>query len=206
MKFEVPFLEQRTAYDCGPTTLQMVLEYIGKKPYDREELQNLVDSERSGATSTIALAVAAAKLGFEVELYTNNLGFNPENYDLDFYKKVADSPESSQVKLEKLKSEAVKLNVKLIEKSISTEEILSKLKESCASLILLDWNKIKGKEGYQGHFVPIVGYDEENVLIHNPGTFNPGKFIQIKKDLFDISRKAKGTDEDIIFIRKPISK
>src|SRR3989338_6226432 len=65
---------------------------------------------------------------------------------------------------------------------------------------LIDWGKIKNLERYIGHFLPIVGFDEENIYLHQPDPKDPEPNFKINKNLFDIARKSKGTDEDIIFI------
>ena len=202
MRYKVPFYEQKSVNDCGPTALQMVFEYLDKKQYSREEIAKLVDGEKSGMTWTLGLARASAALGFETEFYTTCLGFNPDNYDIDFYQKEADSPDKTKRKIEMLRVDAVRLGVKMAEKSLSLEEILRKIDSSCIPVILLDWGKIKGSDKFTGHFVPIVGYDKENVYVHNQGELNPGAFIAIRKELFDISRKSAGTDEDIIFVHR----
>ena len=199
MKFEVPFYKQESKNDCGPTALQMVLEYLGEA-HPREELINLVDSDKSGVTWTLGLAKAATEIGFKAEFYTICLGFNLSNYELEFYQKEADEASSSKQKLEKLQREAHKLGVKMQEKTLSLKELLSKVSENCIPIILLDWSKIKGTPEFIGHFVPIVGYDEENIYIHNQGLNNPQEFLSIKKELFEQARKSKGTDEDIVFI------
>lgn len=70
-------------------------------------------------------------------------------------------------------------------------------------IVLLDWNKITKKANtYHGHFVPVVGYDEKFIYVHNHGLNNPQSFLQIEKKLFDEARKAQGTDEDILIIYK----
>ena len=205
MKIEVPFYRQEARNDCAPTALKMVLDFLGSSKYSKEELLNLVDSDKSGVTWTIALAKTAAQLGFRTEFYSSMLGFNPQNYQLDFYKKEADTANSVQQKLEKLKGEAVKFKVHLEEKRLQLKDILDKINPDCVAIVLLDWSKIKGtKEGFIGHTVPIVGYDEENVYVHNQGDINPGEFIPIKKELFDIARKSPGTDEDIVFVHRKI--
>ncbi len=202
MKLDVPFYMQASQKDCGPTTLQMVLEYLSNTPYDREELQKLVDSERSGFTWTLGLAKATAQLGFPTEFYTTCLGFNPRNYKLEFYRKETDSASSSEQRLERLKREAVQYNVAMTERSLALEEILAKLSGDCVPILILDWSKIKGSGRFIGHFVPIVGYDDEHVYVHNQGLLKPGPFIAIKKDLFEAARKATGTDEDILFVHR----
>jgi hypothetical protein len=180
----------------------MVVEYLDKKPYSREQLQDLVDRDRSGATWTIGLAKSAAQLGFRAEFYSSCLGFNPKNYELEFYKKEADDASSTERKLERLKKEAVELKVQMEERSLSLDEILTKINVNCVPIILLDWGKIKGTGKFVGHFVPIVGYDGENVYVHNQGIHNPEAFIPIKRGLFDLARKSPGTDEDIVFIHR----
>ena len=55
--------------------------------------------------------------------------------------------------------------------------------------------------------MPIVGYDNKNVYVHNQGEIDSGEidsgeFIPIKNKLFDEARKVKGTDEDIIYIHR----
>ena len=86
------------------------------------------------------------------------------------------------------------------ERSLSLEELLSKVSRNCIPIVLLDWSKIKGTLDFIGHFIPIIGYDEENVYVHNQGFHNTQAFLPIKRELFEEARKAKGTDEDITFI------
>lgn len=204
MKIEVPFYKQEAKYDCGSTALRMVLDYLDNKSYSKEQLQNLVDSDKSGVTWTIGLAKAAAFLGFRTEFYSSCLGFNPQNYDLEFYQKAADEAKNTKQKLERLNREALQLGVQMVEKTFSLEEILDKVNSSCVPIILLDWSKIKGTDKFVGHVVPIVGYDEQNVYVHNQGQLNPGAYIPIKRDVFEKARKSNGTDEDIIFIHKKV--
>lgn len=199
MMFNIPFYIQKEKNDCGPTALQMVLEYLGEK-HSIDELKRLVDPDKSGATWTLALANAATRLGFKSEFYTTSIGFNPENYELEFYKNETDGMDESEKKLEKLKREATKFKVKMEEKSLPLKDILSKINENCTSIVLLNWNKIKGVDKYQGHFVPIVGYDDENIYVHNQGSGNPTKNMAIPIKIFEEARKSKGTDEDIAFI------
>ncbi len=197
---QVPFYKQENKYDCGPTALRMVVDYLDKKSYSRDRLQELVDSDRSGVTWTIAIAKSAAQLGFKTEFYTTCLGFNPKNYKLKFYQKVADKASSTKQKLEKLKREAVKFKVQMQEKHLPLKEILSRINENCVPIILLDWSKIKGTDKFIGHFVPIVDYDNENVYVHNQGDHNNMANLSIRRDLFEEARKSPGTDEDIVFI------
>lgn len=202
MILNIPFYKQNDKLDCGPTALNMVLDYLGKKSFSREQLQDLLDRDRSGVTWTIGIAKTSAQLGFKTELYTSSLGFNPKNYELEFYQKFADEQSSSEQKIERLKMEAVKFGVHMEEKIFSLEELLSRINESCVPIILLDWGKIKGTDKFQGHFVPIVGYDENNVYVHNQDPINPQPNLAINRDLFEQARKSNGTDEDVVFMSR----
>jgi len=35
--------------------------------------------------------------------------------------------------------------------------------------VLVNANKLNGKEGYFGHAIPIIGYDDKNIVFHDPG-------------------------------------
>ena len=198
--FDIPFYKQIEKNDCGPVALKMVLEYPGEK-HSIDKLKKLIEPEESGATWSIAIAKSSAELGFKTEFYTKSLGFNPENYKLDFYKRETNL-EKAEEKEERFKKECVKYGVKLNEKKIELKEILNKLNENCLAIILIDWGKIKGSDKFVGHFVPIVGYDEKNVYVHNQGLNNPQPNLAISRELFESARKSVGTDEDIIFIRR----
>lgn len=191
----IPFYLQTTKMNCGPVALKMALEFLGEK-YSIEELEKLTEIKEGKAVFTIQLAIAARKLGFKVDFFTKFLGMNPENLNLDFYKKYT----AERVSLEERFLHAKNLGVKIEEKTISLPEIIDNIKEDRIIILILDWNVIKGVENYQGHFVPIVGYDEENIYVHNHGFLNPTAFLPISKKLFEKARKAKGTDEDIMII------
>ena len=199
MRLEVPFYKQESKNDCGPTVLKMALEYLGEH-YSRERLLELVDSDKSGITWTLGLARAAAELRFKTEYYTTCLGFNPKNYELKYYQKEADDSSESKLKLEKLKLESHKLGMEMKEISLPIDKLLSKISKNCLAIILLDWSKIRETKYFIGHFVLIVGYDEENVYVHNQGAHNPQAFLPINRILFEEARKANGTDKDIIYI------
>ncbi len=200
LKLNVPFYAQQDkTKDCGPVSLQMALEYLGEK-HKLEKLKQLIDREKTGVSWTIGLAKASAQLGFKVNFYTKTLGVNPENFELDFYKKETSGLNEAKKKLEKLRAECIKYGAKLEEKTLSLNEILSVLNENCIAIVLLNWYVIVKKARYQGHLVPIVGYDDKMVYIHQPGPADAMKNFPIDKNLFDKARKSAGTDEDILFI------
>ena len=202
MRLEVPFYINKYL-DCGPVALRMVLDYFGNK-LTEQQVKDKIQSEKSGATPTVSLALAARQLGFKSKFFSIKLGFNPEHFKLDFYKKVTEGQEAHKNFIEDIFQKCIQSKVEMEEKSLSLNELLLLLSKDSIPIVLIDWNIIINREGYQGHIVPIVGYDEDHVYIHQPGPSNPQPFMPIKRELFDKARKAQGTDEDVAVIyRKP---
>jgi len=196
MILDVPFYKQTTPLNCGATALQMILAYFGEK-VDIENLDKLIKTPQEKGISTIKLAIAASNLGYKTEFLSKRVLFDESNLQLDFYKKYGDiNPEQSK----SLIAEAKQLGVLVEEKSFPLRELLEKLTSNSLPIVLLDWNVIIGKEGYHGHFVPLIGYDDHNVYVHNHGLSNPSSCMPVPKDLFDQARKAQGTDEDVVVI------
>ncbi len=199
MQLKVPFFKQTTPLNCGPTALKMVITYFGKEE-DIETLEKLTKLKEGKALFTIQLATAVALLGFKTDFYSKEISFNEEHLEEAFYQKFSDM-DSDQSKIWIQKAKAADVNLQ--EKTLSLKELLDLITEDSIPIVLVDWNKIKKKEGYLGHFVPITGYDEENVYIHNTGLKDYQESMPIPKETFDKARKAKGTDEDIVIITNP---
>jgi len=102
----------------------------------------------------------------------------------------------------KLVEDAKAAGVNIQERILSLEELLGFVTKDSILIILLDWNIVKTRKekGYQGHFVPVVGFDEQNVYIHNHGLNDTQEFMPVPKNIFDKARKADGTDEDIVIV------
>jgi len=203
MKLDVPYYIQEKAKNCGPMALKMALSYFGKE-IGEDELSEIALVEKSGVTWTQGLAKAAGELGFEVEYFSKSLGINEENYDLDYYRENADGLDENLKKEIILKKACRDARVKFYEKSLTLNEILTKVDENCIPIILLNWAKIDENTNaeYIGHFVPIVGHDENFVYIHQQSGPLAKKYFRLEKKVFEKSRKSAGTDEDIIFISK----
>ncbi len=198
MRLDVPFYKQTTSLNCGPVALKMVLAYFGKdEPI--KLLEEKTGIEEGKGVSTIQIAIAAASLGYRTDFYSKHVLFNEENLEYKFYQ------EHGNVDLERSKrlaKNARELGVNIHERSLSLEELLGFVTKDSIPIVLLNWNVVKGKneKDYQGHFVPIVGYDKQNVYVHNHGLKNTQKFMPIQRETFDEARKSEGTDEDIVII------
>lgn len=201
MKLKVPFIEQTTNFNCGPVALQMIFSYFGGKE-NLNDIEENCGAKEGNAVSTVTLAVCAKDFGYGADLMSSSIEIDESLLDLEYYKKHGgtDWIKEGKKKIE----EAKQKGVNLIEKELELDELLSKLSEDCIPIVLLDWNYVKGtpEKGYQGHFVPLVGFNEKNVLVHNHGKLNTTEFLEIPKNIFDKARNAKGTDGDILFLFK----
>lgn len=200
MKLKVPFYNQTTPLNCGPIALKMVLSYFGSD-FSEEILESKTGIKEGKGISTIQIAIAAASLGYKADFYSKYILFNEDNLRFDFYKKYS---EMDLIQSKKLVAKAKGLSVNINESSLPLDELLGFITQNSVPIILIDWNIVINKKdkGYQGHFVPVVGYDEKYVYIHNHGFDNPQEFLPVPRGLFDEARKADGTDEDIVVIRK----
>ena len=197
MKLYVPFYQQDFKNSCGIFALKMVLNYFGKN-IKTQDITDKIEAENGKGISTWQLAIGAAKYKFIVKIYSAVEKFDEKLLTINFYKKSL--PNNYFTKLNQWENKAKNLGVKRIIKHLTLNEILYFVSNKKVPIILLNWNIIKGKKGFQGHFVPLIGYDKNNVYIHSQGLNNPKKFMKIPRDLFDIARKSKGTEEDILLI------
>ena len=200
MRLKVPFYKQTTLLNCGPTALRMALAYLDKD-YGLEVLENKARIREGKGISTVQIATVAASLGYRTTLFSKYILFNEENLKLDFYKNYNDMDlEQSKRWVEEAKAAGVKIE----ERTLTLDELLSYVTKNSIPIVLVNWKIIneEKEKGYQGHFVPIVGYDDGNVYVHNAGLKNPQEFFPVKREIFDEARKANGTDEDIIILYK----
>lgn len=202
MKLEIPFFNQTTPQNCGPSVLRMVLAYFGED-VGIEILEAKTGREEGKPIFTIQIGTAAASLGYKTDFYSKHVSFHEENLELDYFKKYRDEDLDQSKKLvERLVEDAKAAGVNIQERTMSLEELLSFLTKDSIPIVLIDRNIIENKkeEGYKGHFVPLVGYNKQNVIIHKSGLKDTQEFMPVKREIFDKARKAKGTDEDIIVI------
>lgn len=201
MKLEVPFYKQTKKLNCGPAALRMVIAYFDKD-IGLEVLEERAGIEEGRGVFTVQIALAAARSGYKTEFFSKSVYFNEENLELDFYKKYFDMIQHSKKVVEDAKNEGVKIE----ERGLSLEELLEKTGKNSIPIVLVDWNVVRGtkERGYQGHFVPVVGYDEDSIYVHNHGFENPTPFLQIKREVFEEARKAKGTDEDVVVVYRRV--
>ncbi len=196
MKLEVPFYESVKDTDCGPLALRMALGYLGED-HDFDTLAALERQLDTGLVWTVGIARAAKKLGFLTHFISTS-NFNPEEDDIAYYKKY--SHDKGMLVLKELTDEVKEFGVKVFEKDMPLEELLSFVTEESIPIVLLNWSLVRGRTGYNGHFVPITGYDDEFVYVHNPGLKDPTKHLPIARALFLKAWESEGTDKDTVVL------
>lgn len=198
MKLEVPFYKSECDNDCGPNALRMVLAYFGKFP----DFSDICTSERqleTGMVWTAGIAIAAKSFGCNAEFYSINID-SPAK-DLDFYKKYAN--DKAMTVLGKILEDLGNLSVPVVQKNMALEELLSRVTQTSVPIVLLNWHVVRGKPGFFGHIVPVTGYDDKAVYVHNPGILDAKPFYEIPRNIFEQAWADKGTDRDVVIISKP---
>lgn len=196
MKLDVSFYRAKNDKECGPTALKMVLSFFDED-YSIEELAKFERQLESGLVWTAGIVRASKKLGFPTKLVSTK-NFNHEHDNIDYYKNYVGEEGVSILK--NLLKEIKELDTEIEEKDLQLSELLDYITINSVPIVLIDWNILANKPDFSGHFVPLTGYDKENVYFHNPGIASAGPHIKIKKERFLKAWESKGTNKDTIII------
>ncbi|MGM5480064.1 MAG: peptidase C39 family protein [Nanobdellota archaeon] len=199
MQLDVPFKKQSPSVTCGPTSLYLVLRYFGID-ITPEDIKQQSHQLSSGLTFCKGLCLSAIKNNLRV-LYVTRDDSLPTTYN-DYFKRTIN--EDGKILFETISQELDSLGV-VVKKDISLQQLLTQLTQDTLVIVTLNWNLIRGKKGFGGHFVTLVGYDDNHVVVHNTGAGTPESNKRIPKDLFEKAWADKGSDKNSIFIStKPI--
>ncbi len=58
----------------------------------------------------------------------------------------------------------------LLSSSYSFDQLRSSFSNTAIPIVFLDWSCIENNSSFQGHFVPVVGFEEDAVLVHHEST------------------------------------
>lgn len=199
LDLDVPFIEN-TGFDCGPKAIEMVARFFGITT-EFSKIKELASPYADGVTSSFGLARAAAELGLKVQYSTAVVGLDPEVFELPYYKLRGISYEMEQAKMRDLIDRCRELGGTIKQGILPLQEILTKMNKSTIPIILVDSNVLfEGKPEYEGHFLPIVGFDKDSVFVHHSGPINPCPRLKICHELLEKARSVKGTDWDVLFL------
>lgn len=168
----------------------MVLKYfLPEKDFNWEELEKLTAKKEGLWTWTMAGTIALKKMGFEI--------VNMEEFD---YLRMAQ--EGEKYLAEKNGEETAKIQVahcdirqemKLAKEFYDIfgnqnnlpeiKDIKNLLEDGYLVTCHVNFRILNEKEGYTGHFVVIIGFDDENLYLHDPG-LPPQENRKVTNDLF----------------------
>lgn len=204
MMIDLPFYEndgKRCLQACGRT----IVKYFLGRDYSLDEFDEMTGRKEDKWTNTSQLVNALANLGLRVKLFSKERidgSLEGEPYYRRTYgenaDKILDHTDIAVVNrsiLELMRKDVFEL------KKLSFEEIEGFVSERCGVIVLIDNNKITGKNDlYQGHFVVMTGFDEKFVYYHNSGPKNSEANKKVEKNLFIEAINANGTDNDCIVV------
>jgi len=206
MKLSVPFYENKgDGNQCMQVTMKSVLKHFLDKDFSLEELDKLTGRKNGLWTWTSQVVTVLHDWGLKVKYYSKS-DLEPFLQGEPFIRKHfgKDAEKILQFTDLPVVLESIKklLKYDIFEKrKLSFDEIESHIEQRHVSLMLIDHNKIVGKEGpYQGHFVVVTGFDDQNVFYHESGPKNPEANKKVLKSTFIEAWNANGTDNDVVIV------
>lgn len=184
--FDVPFV-QNPDDQCVPATIGMVLAYFcPDKHYSLDELDALTGYVPGLGTWSTKSMLSLSGLGFQTRWIEDfdhvKFSQNPEAYLASI---LDEESLKWQVEHGDLAAEAKLINDYLadgyiIEKRKGTkEDIIQLIDDGWLVRLEVNANPLADKPGYDGHSILVIGYDDNNVTIHNPDGENGNKPGQI---------------------------
>ncbi len=206
MMLDIPFyLNDKEGKQCLQVTMQCALKHFLGKDYDLEELDRLTGRKPGLWTWTSQIATVLDDLGLKIKYYskTNITPFlEGESFIRSHFGKDAEHI---------LKNTDLPVTLASMKKSVEYgifehrllkfSEIESNISQGHIVMIMIDHNKLAGVQGlYNGHFVILTGFDDENVYYHESGPNDPTPNKRVNKEKFIEAWNANGTDNDVIII------
>lgn len=175
--YEVPFFEN-TPDDthCFQASFRMILKYyMPEKDYSWEDLDAHTGKVLNKATWPMAGMVWMEELGFaveDVELfdYTRFVS-EKESYIKEFFTSAADWVlQNTDFRQESMYAQKLLSSSVRIEKRIPIlEDIRKYLLDGSLCILTVNAKTLNQKEGFVGHAVVVVGFDDNGFIIHDPG-------------------------------------
>lgn len=219
----VAHVQQTEAWDCGIACLLMAIAWLRNNQAEPPEVEDNNDHDDTLKSwmlkTTDTESIWSMDLVYLLEEYrkrdsscttkftylfcTKALQVDEQHKDLHFYQKAF---ETDQARVTQLFARAEQEQWNLMHwNNLSMTHLLHLVgRPDCLAIALVD-NAILMQRGgdaaYAGHYIVISGVvDGMRMRIHNPASKEPVELIAIS--LFERAWKAKGTDNDILFLVK----
>ncbi|MEW5972221.1 MAG: GNAT family N-acetyltransferase/peptidase C39 family protein [Pseudomonadota bacterium] len=165
----VPFYEQTLDFTCGPASLMMAMRALDPEVVmDRKkelrlwrEANTIFMTSGHGGCGPYGLALAAARRGFEVEVYTNERGTQLVDSVRSREKK-----EVMRLVQEDMEDEARQLGIPIHYTSLQVADLERIYAEGGTALVLISSYAIYGEKF--PHWVVVTGFDDRFIYLHDP--------------------------------------
>lgn len=187
--FDVPFVgnDEKPSDRCVPAVVAMVLAYfMPKRTFTMPEVEQICGYVSGKGTWKTQLLLSLHDLGFQTEWIEDfdhhKFIADPEGYlstildkeALDWQVANSDLPKEA----DRMKQYLAK-GLPLEQRKGTRQDIKNYLDDGWLVMLEVNENVIAGIPGYLGHVVLVVGYDDDNVTIHNPDGNNGNKPNQV---------------------------
>lgn len=207
---EVPFVKNPSD-KCVPATTGMVLAYfMSEKKFATPELEELCGYVPGRGTWPTKSLLELHKMGFQVHWV--------EDFDHDAFVKDPVGYLSSILDKEALEyqlkhsdlalearrmQEYMTLGLPLERRPATNEDIKHFLDDGWLVRLEVNARPLAGRTGYEGHSILVVGYDDKEVIIHNPdGAYGNKPYQHVTWDLLDRAWKEFGGSFSLYAFKK----
>lgn len=172
---DVPFVENPDD-KCVPATTGIILAYfMPEKKFTMPELEKLCGYIEGRGTWQTKPLLELHRLGFQVHWIEDfdheAFAEDPEKYLASILDKEALEYQLKNTDL-KLEAERMKeymeLGLPLERRAATDEDIKHFLDDGWLVRLEVNARPLAGRTGYEGHSVVVIGYDDNEVVIHNP--------------------------------------
>ncbi|XP_065172524.1 protein GUCD1 [Atheta coriaria] len=214
---EVRHHRQRYAWDCGLACVQMVLPEQHARQLETNFHSICQDEGIAKSTWTIDLCYILRRFALPHAFYTLTLGAHTGYKQAAFYSSIFASDED---RVNRRFAEAEALGLRVRRSSLTLAGVLARLRRGPA-IALIDSSRVAcpvckrnrlsvelrkclpiplPAPAYLGHFIVLCGYDLRSRAIYYRNPARHDHYCVMSLETFEESRRAFGTDEDIIFI------
>ena len=205
---EIPFYKNdENGVQCLQVCMKSILKYLLDKDFSLEELDSLTYRKENYWTWTHQILKPLHELGLHVTYYSKGDlqdVLRGEEFIKEEFKEHAQTilQHTDIEAVVRSAKEALKLN--LCQKQETTLKQLEEyLLQKYAVFVLVDANVLyqRNNTNFQGHFIMLTGFDEENIYYHESGPNNPKPNSKVSKEIFEQAFSALGTDRDCVVVK-----